>query len=348
MRVFVAGHEPGHVDDVDDADGEVGQVAAQQLGGGQDLLGGDVTGAGEDDVRFAAVLGAGPFPDAGAACAVGAGLVHGEPVEAGLFAGDDHVDVVAAAQDVIGHGEKGVGVRREIDADDLGALVEDVVDEAGILVRETVVVLTPHVRRQKVVEGGDGGPPRQLPRRLQPLDVLVDHRVDDVDERLVAGEQSVPAGEEVALQPALAGVFGEDLHHAAVPVQVLVDREEFGLPGLAAGVEDGLQPVGGGLVRADEPEVAAGRGVVHDLFEEVAEDAGRLVQGRARLVDGDGEPVEGRDRQVPYEETAVGVRAGAEALGALGETGEDVRDGPALGAEQFLRPVRPQPGLQLP
>ncbi len=158
----------------------------------------------------------------------------------------------------------------------------------------------------------------------------------------------MPAGEEVALQPALAGVFGEDLHHPAVPVQVLVDRQEFGLPGLAAGVEYGLQPVGGGLVRADEAEVAARRGVVHDLFEEVAEDAGRLVQGRARLVDGDREPVERRDRQVPYEETPVGVRAGAEALGAPGQTGEDVRDGPALGAEQFLRPVRPQPRLQLP
>jgi hypothetical protein len=41
-------------------------------------------------------------------------------------------------------------------------------------------------------------------------------RVDDVDERLVTVEEAVPAGQEVALEPALALVLGEHLHHAAV------------------------------------------------------------------------------------------------------------------------------------
>ena len=39
VRVFVVRHETGDVDDVDDPDGDLGQVAAQQLGGGQYLLG---------------------------------------------------------------------------------------------------------------------------------------------------------------------------------------------------------------------------------------------------------------------------------------------------------------------
>ena len=122
-----------------------------------------------------------------------------------------------------------------------------------------------------------GRAPGQAAGDAQPLDVLVDHGVDDVHEGLVAGEQPVPAGEQVALQPALAGVFGEDLHHPAVPVEVLVDRQGLRLPGLAGGVVDGLQPVGGGLVRADEPEVAALGGVVHD-----AAPAGRRGPGWAR------------------------------------------------------------------
>lgn len=96
-----------------------------------------------------------------AACAVRAGLVQGEPVEAGLLAGDDDIDVVAALQDVFGDGEQGVRVRREVDADDLGALVEYVVDEAGVLVREAVVVLAPDVRCQQVVEGRDRRAPGQ-------------------------------------------------------------------------------------------------------------------------------------------------------------------------------------------
>jgi hypothetical protein len=41
--------------------------------------------------------------------------------------------------------------------------------------------------------------------------VLVEHRVDDVNEGLVAVEDAVAAGEQVALEPALAGVLREDL-----------------------------------------------------------------------------------------------------------------------------------------
>ena len=50
-----------------------------------------------------------------------------------------------------------------------------------------------------------------------------------------------------------------------------------GLPGLAGGVEDGAQPVGGGLVGADQAEVPAVGGVRHDLFA-----AGRRGPGWAR------------------------------------------------------------------
>lgn len=75
----------------------------------------DVARAGEHHVGFpAAVLGAGPVPDAGAARAVHPGLLHGQLVEAGLLAGDDHVDVIAAAQSVVGDREQGVGVWRQV------------------------------------------------------------------------------------------------------------------------------------------------------------------------------------------------------------------------------------------
>jgi len=45
---------------------------------------------------------------------------------------------------------------------------------------------------------------KAVTRDLQPLRVLVEHRVDDVHEGLVAVEQAMPAGEDVALEPALA------------------------------------------------------------------------------------------------------------------------------------------------
>jgi hypothetical protein len=37
--------------------------------------------------------------------------------------------------------------------------------------------------------------------------VLVEHRIDDMNESLVAREQTVPAGEQITLQPALAQVL---------------------------------------------------------------------------------------------------------------------------------------------
>lgn len=124
----------------------------------------------------------------------------------------------------------------------------------------------------------------------------------------------MPSGEEIALQPALAGVFGQDLHHPAAALQVLVRRQYLGLPRLAARFVDGLEAVGGRLVRADQPEVPPFARVGHHPGQQVAEDTGRLMRRRAGLVDRDGEPFQGRQGQVVQQQTAVGVRVGTQAV----------------------------------
>ena len=136
-----------------------GQMLAQQLDGGQRLQGRHVAAAGHHHVGLAAAVVARPFPDAEPGLAVLDRLVHRQPLRRGLLAGDDDVDVVAAAQAMVGDREQAVGVGRQVDADDLGLLVHDVVDEAGILVAEAVVILPPDVARQQVVERGDRPPP---------------------------------------------------------------------------------------------------------------------------------------------------------------------------------------------
>ena len=183
--------------------------------------------------------------------------VHRQPLRRRLLAGDDDVDVVAAAQAVVGDREQAVGVGRQVDADDLGLLVDDVVDEAGVLVAEAVVVLPPDVAGQQVVQRGDRPPPGNLVAHLQPLGVLVEHRVDDVDERLVAGEEAVPAGQQIALEPALALVLAEHLHHPAVGREVVVPREGLGDPGAVGDLEHVLPAVRVVLVGAEQPEVPA-------------------------------------------------------------------------------------------
>ena len=168
------------------------------------------------------------MPDA--ARAVDDRLVDRQVVERRLLAGDDHVDVVARPQAVVGDREQRVRVRRQIDADHLRLLVDHVIDEARVLVREAVVILAPDVRAEEVVQRGHRPPPGNVARDLQPLRVLVEHRVDDVDERLVTVEEPVATGQEVALEPALALVLGQHLHHAPVEGESFVGRLRLGVP----------------------------------------------------------------------------------------------------------------------
>ena len=82
-------------------------------------------------------------------CLTAASIV--EPLRRRVFARYHHVDVMAAAQAVVHHRQQAVGIRRKVNAHDLGLLVDDVVDETGILVGEAVVILPPDMRGQQVV-----------------------------------------------------------------------------------------------------------------------------------------------------------------------------------------------------
>src|SRR6185437_100357 len=86
-------------------------------------------------------------------------------------------------------------------------------------------------------------PPRDLARHLEPLGVLVEHRVHDVHERLVGVEDTVTAGEEISLQPALALVLAQDLHDAALGRQVVIAGDPLGEPLPLRGFEHGAQAV---------------------------------------------------------------------------------------------------------
>ena len=69
-----------------------------------------------------------------------------------MLAGDDHIHVVPAAQAVIDGRQQAVRIGRQIDADDIGLLVDHMVEKAGILMREPIVILLPDMRRQQVIQ----------------------------------------------------------------------------------------------------------------------------------------------------------------------------------------------------
>jgi hypothetical protein len=68
---------------------------------------------------------------------------------------------------------------------------------------EAVVILSPDCRCEEDVERSNLLPPFDFEALLDPLAMLVDHRVDDVDEGLVAVQETMPTGKNVALEPSL-------------------------------------------------------------------------------------------------------------------------------------------------
>lgn len=93
------------VDAVDAADLELGEVVQEEVDGDEGLVGADVAAGGHDEVGLLACVGAEFGPDADALGAVLDGGVHAEVLEMLLLIGDNYVDVIGRAENVIHHYE---------------------------------------------------------------------------------------------------------------------------------------------------------------------------------------------------------------------------------------------------
>src|SRR5437870_1386587 len=69
--------------------------------------------------------------------------------------------------------------------------------------------------------------PFDVPRHLQPLGVLIEHGINNVDESFVTRKQAVPPGQQITLEPSLAHVFAKHLDHASIGRKMLVNIENL-------------------------------------------------------------------------------------------------------------------------
>ena len=215
---------------------------------------------------------------------------------------------------MIEDGQQTVRIGRQIDAHDLGLLVDDVIEEAGILVREAVVILLPNVGGEQIIQRRDLPPPGQFQRDLQPLGVLAEHRIDDADECLVAVEKAVPAGEQVAFQPTLALVLAEHrVQHAACRRQEFVVLDFSRIPLTIGDFKNCAQKVGKGLIGAEDAEVALILIQLGHVAQKLTEHERVLAIHGARGRHLHRVVVEIRHAQVTKQHAAVGVRIGAHA-----------------------------------
>ena len=215
--------------------------------------------------------------------------------------------------------QQGVGVGRQIDARDRWSLVGNQINESGILMGKAVVVLAPDSRRQQDVLGSDRGAPRHVVLAdVQPLGVLVEHGIDDMGKGFIGVEKTMTAREQITLQPADEGMLGKHLHDAAIARELAavgVFGKHVGHPGFFADFVNRLEPVGGGLVRAEDAE--AGHVVLHHIAQELAQGFGVLVLRCASGGNLDGIFAKVGKLEFLAQQPAVGVRVGAHAPIAL-------------------------------
>src|SRR5215469_2816842 len=157
------------INDVDVADLEVRKLLPQHADRRQSLLGGNVAGRSHYDLRLDTLVATRRLPPANALRAVGDGGIHAQVLQVLLFIADDYVDVVLAPQAVVGNRQQRVDVRRQVNSHDFGALVKNHVQEAGVLMRKTIVVLPPHRGRNQDVQGRYFGSPGQVIADGEPL-----------------------------------------------------------------------------------------------------------------------------------------------------------------------------------
>ena len=138
--------------------------------------------------------------------------------------------------------------------------------------------------------------------------MLIKHRIDDVNERLVAGKQAVAPGEQISLEPAFAHVFAEHLHDAAVNAEIGVISLDVGHPFLTGDLINGLQAVRSGFVGPKQPEILLVEIELHDVAQKCSKYPRCLRLNLAGLGHRDGIVVKVRHRQRLQQFAAVGMR----------------------------------------
>ena len=85
-----------------------------------------------------------------------AGLIHGQPLQLGLLAASHDVDVVAAPHTMVEDAEQAIAIGWIVHPDGFFPAGECIVDEAGRLMTESIVIVAPCVAGQEHVQGCEG------------------------------------------------------------------------------------------------------------------------------------------------------------------------------------------------
>ena len=141
-------------------------------------------------------------------------------------------------------------------------------------------------------------------------------------------------------------MFAQDLEDPTVVGDVVVVGYRRADKAAILDLEDGAEPVGVDLVRAEEPEVSPPGVPGEGVAQKLAQLAGRLVTLCGGLLDGQRVAAEVGQVEVFEDPAAVGVRARAHAMVASRGEGGKLGDQATLLVEQLVGMVGMHPLLQ--
>ncbi len=78
--------------------------------------------------------------------------IHIQPLWLRLFASHNHVNKIATTQAFVRDSQQRISIGWQVNTNDVGLLVDNMIDEARVLVRKAVVVLSPDVGGQQIVQ----------------------------------------------------------------------------------------------------------------------------------------------------------------------------------------------------
>ena len=145
--MIVGHHQRGQIDNVDDSDLDVRDMFLQQPRCRAYLDGRHVSRASQDHIGLTTFVVGRELPGRSSPRTMFKSLDHGQPLQLGLLATGDDVDVVAAPHAMVEDAQEAVAVRRIVDSDSLASAAQCIVDKPGRLVAKSVMVVSPRMTR---------------------------------------------------------------------------------------------------------------------------------------------------------------------------------------------------------
>lgn len=112
VRMYAVRLQFHEVDDIHETDFQIGEIVAQNGGSRKRFERRGISAACDDEIGFGSRVIARPIPDGNALRTMVDSLLHSQPLEAGMFGCNDHIDIVFALYAMVEAREEAVCIGR--------------------------------------------------------------------------------------------------------------------------------------------------------------------------------------------------------------------------------------------